>query len=84
MKKMMIPALAALLFCGVTNAQVTQKPATKGITPAVSKTSVASKPMNKTTSVTPMKTTNKTVVTKKPAIIRKRHHKARKPIAKKQ
>ena len=84
MKKMIIPAVAALLFCGAVNAQVAQKPMAKAATPAVSKTMVAAKPISKTASVTPMKTTNKAAATKTTAITRKRHHKARKPKVAKQ
>ncbi len=84
MKKMIIPAVAALLFCGAVNAQITQKPMAKTATPAVSKTTVAARPISKTTSVIPMKTTNKATATKATAITRKRHHKMTKPKAKKQ
>jgi hypothetical protein len=84
MKKMIIPAVAALLFCGAASAQVTKKPATNATTPVVSKTTVAARPVNKTASVTPMKTTNKPAATKATAITRKRHHKMTKPKAKKQ
>jgi hypothetical protein len=84
MKKMIIPAVAALLFCGAVNAQVAQKPMTKTATPAVNKTTVAARSTNKAASVTPMKTTTKAVATKNTAITRKRHHKARKPKVAKQ
>jgi hypothetical protein len=86
MKKMIIPALAALFFCGVSNAQVAQKPTQKTTTPAVSKPTIAStsKHVSNAKSVTPMKTANKPNATKAAGIKRKHNHKGRKPVAKKQ
>jgi len=85
MKKMIIPAIAALLFCGAANAQMTQKPAQKGVTPAVAKTTTQKKPVT-TTSVTPTKTSHTATAPKKhAAITRKHHHKAKPKVkAKKQ
>ena len=81
MKKMIIPAIAALLFCGAANAQMTQKPAQKGITSAVAKTTTQKKPVSTTTSVTPVKTKTSYTETapKKHAAITRKHHNKAKP-----
>ena len=76
MKKMIIPALAALLFCGAANAQLAQKTPQKGLTTAASKTTVKKPVTTTTSSVTPMKTTTKTTAGTT-AATKKRHHKVK-------
>jgi len=76
MKKMIIPALAALLFCGAANAQLAQKAPQKGITTAASKTTVKKPVTTSASSVTPMKTTTKTSAATA-AVPKKRHHKVK-------
>lgn len=82
MKKFILPAIAALLFSGVANAQVSQKKPATPVTASISKPAVAGKSMNKTTSVAPVKTTKPVAVNKTTAIRRKHHYKTRKPKAK--
>ena len=78
MKKIFLPALALLVFGGVSSAQVSQRQPAKTAGVVVTKPAVISKSMNKTASVTPAKTT-KPATNKTVAIKRKHKQKARKP-----
>jgi len=80
MKKMIFPAMAALLFCGAANAQMAQKTPQKGITTAANKTTVTKSVSKSTSNVSPMKTTT-TASAPTAAASKKRHHKV-KPKAK--